>query len=123
MPGKLNYFFKKMIMEKNKLTGIRIFIVSVLILLNAQLASAQVSSDITITGLAANVANVIWIVATIIVVVFWVITGVAFLTAQGDPSKMQKAKLALFTAVGGTVIVVLAYSVMSIISNAIFFGA
>jgi uncharacterized membrane protein YtjA (UPF0391 family) len=111
-------------MEKNKLTGSKIlFFISIVFLSVAQLTLAQVSSDITITGLAANVANVIWIVATVIVVVFWVITGVAFLTAQGDPSKMQKAKLALFTAVGGTVIVILAYSVMSIISNAIFFGA
>lgn len=113
-------------MKKNKLAGLKgsfLSIISAVVLLGAQLASAQVSSDITITGLAANVANVIWIVATVIVVVFWVITGIAFLTAQGDPAKLQKAKLALFTAVGGTVIVILAYSVMSIISNAIFFGA
>jgi len=113
-------------MKKNKLTGLKILflsILSVVFLFNVQSAiAAQSPSNITITGLAANVANVIWIVATVIVVVFWVITGVAFLTAQGDPGKLQTAKKALFAAIGGTVIVILAYSVTSIISNAIFFG-
>ena len=83
---------------------------------------AQVVQNVTITGIAVNVANVIWIVATIIVVMFWVVTGVLFLMAAGDPAKLGTAKKALFAAIGGTVIVILAWSVVGIISSAIFRG-
>lgn len=77
----------------------------------------------TITGMVANVAKVVWIVATIMVLIFWVITGILFLSSMGDPSKLSKAKLALFASIGGTVIVIIAYSAMTIIGNAILNGA
>ncbi len=93
------------------------------ILLLPAIASTQTVSNITITGMVANVANVVWIVACIIVLMFWVITGVLFLTAMGDPSKLGTAKKAFFAAIGGTVIVILAYSAVSILSKAIFQGA
>jgi len=85
-------------------------------------ALAQTTANVTVTGIVANVANVIWTVAVIIVVIFWVITGILFLAAMGDPGKLGTAKKALFAAVGGTVIVVLAYSATNIIENAIFQG-
>ncbi len=85
-------------------------------------ALAAPAGNITVTGIVANVANVIWTVAVIIVVIFWVITGILFLAAMGDPGKLGTAKKALFAAVGGTVIVVLAYSATNIIENAIFQG-
>ena len=79
-------------------------------------------AQLTITGMVANVANVIWIVATIMVLIFWVITGILFLSSMGDPAKLSKAKLALFASIGGTVIVILAYSAVAIIENAILIG-
>jgi hypothetical protein len=85
-------------------------------------ASAQPVLNLTITGLVGNVASVIWTVATIIIIMFWVITGLLFLMAAGDPGKIGTAKKALFAAVGGTVIVILAYSVTNIISNALLSG-
>lgn len=83
---------------------------------------AQTAQNITITGMVENVASVIWIVAVIVIVIFWIITGILFLTALGDPSKLGTAKKALFAAIGGTVIVIVAWSVVNIISSAIFQG-
>lgn len=83
---------------------------------------AQTAQNITITGMVENVASVIWIVAVIVIVIFWIITGVLFLTALGDPTKLGTAKKALFAAIGGTVIVIIAWSVVNIISSAIFQG-
>lgn len=77
----------------------------------------------TITGMVANVARVVWIVATGIVIILWVATGVLFLAAQGAPEGLNKAKAALFTSIAGTVLVILAYSAGAIIENAILRGA
>lgn len=81
------------------------------------------AQNITITGMVANVSSVIYTVGGILVIVFWVITGVLFLYAQGAPEKLGTAKKALFGAIGGTIIVILAWSARAIIENAIFRGA
>lgn len=96
-----------------------LILLTILIFPTLVLAQGQ---NITITGMVANVARVIWTVATIIVVMFWVITGLLFLTAAGDPGKLGTAKKALFAAIGGTVIVIVAYSAINIISSAVFSG-
>jgi hypothetical protein len=80
------------------------------------------SAQVTIPGIVNNIASVIWNVAIVAVVIFWLITGVLFVTAMGDPGRVGTAKKALFAAVGGTVIVILAYSAMNIISNAVLGG-
>ena len=104
---------------KKKLLSL-IFLVSVFVLPGITLA--QVQANITITGIVANVARLVWVVATGIVIIFWIITGVLFLSSQGDPGKLTTAKHSLFAAIGGTILVVLAYSVGVIIENAILFG-
>lgn len=83
---------------------------------------AQLITPITITGLIANVARLVWLVATILVVIFWVITGVLFLSSQGSPERISTAKKSLFAAIAGTILVILAFSAGVIIENAILFG-
>ncbi|MEK7080592.1 MAG: hypothetical protein AAB925_02035 [Patescibacteria group bacterium] len=100
-------------MKKNLLVSV---LLGILIL--PTIASAQV----TITGMVVNVSNVIYTIGGILVIVFWVIVGVLFLAAQGAPEKLTTAKKALFAAIGGTAIVILAWSASAIISSAIFQG-
>jgi len=71
----------------------------------------------TIGGMAAAIAGQVYIVGTWIVVIFWVVTGILFLTAQGEPGKLEKAKMSLFAAIGGTVIVILAKSAVAFVAN------
>lgn len=85
-------------------------------------ASAQFVQNITITGLLINVQNIVWIIAAVIILALWVITGLLFLLALGDSKKLESARHALFAAVGGTAIVILAYSVINIIGTALFQG-
>ncbi|MFA4820188.1 MAG: hypothetical protein WC613_04495 [Candidatus Aenigmatarchaeota archaeon] len=96
----------------------------ILILLSILILPAIASAQ-TLTGMVANVARVIVIIAGIITVVLWVVTGVLFLAAQGAPEKLTKAKTALLGAIGGTVIVILAYSgqtIINIFTSALFSG-
>ena len=72
----------------------------------------------TVQSIATNVVNnVVWPVALAAVIIFWLITGILFLSALGDPSKLGIAKKALFASIGGTVIVVLAASAIALIKN------
>ncbi len=75
-------------------------------------------ADISIEGIVTGAVNTTLFVASAIVVILWVITGLLFLTAQGDPAKLGKAKLALFSAIGGTLLVIIASSAMSLVSQA-----
>jgi hypothetical protein len=80
------------------------------------------SAQVTITSLVANTVKITWTVATAIVVVLWLFTGILFLAAQGDPGKLKIAKTALFSSIAGTVIVIVAYSAMQIVGSAITSG-
>ena len=50
-----------------------------------------------------------------IVVIGWIIAGILYLTAAGNPEKIGIAKKALFAAVIGTALIVLATSVENIL--------
>lgn len=107
-------------MKKNLLLVLTLSVVAILV--SPNIALAQITANITITGLIANVAAVAWKIAAILVIVFWVITGVLFLSSMGDPGKLALAKNSLYAAVAGTILVVLAYSAGFIIENAILWG-
>ncbi len=94
-------------------------ILPVLILLGNILILPSVVSAITIESMVDNIADTVWYVGAAIVVIFWVATGVLFLSALGRPEGISTAKKALFAAIAGTVLVIIAGSAMSIISRAI----
>lgn len=77
---------------------------------------------VTITGIVDNISIVIQYVAAAIVIILWILTGILFLSAQGDPTKLGTARKALFAAIGGTAIVILATTAAGIVSRAIFGG-
>jgi len=98
-----------------------IFLAGALVLPKLALAM-DCPGGITITNMVCNVTNTIWVVATGIVLIFWIITGILFLTALGDPTKLATARKALIAAVAGTVLVILAFYAMDIIGSAILTG-
>jgi hypothetical protein len=103
----------------------KIFLPLILILLfplPSFAALVCVGNSTTITGIVCNVGNVISAVAIIIIVVFWIITGLLFLLARGDPSGLGKAKVAFFAAIGGTAIAILAATAKALIEMALTSG-
>ena len=71
-----------------------------------------------ITNIMDATVNTVLYVASAIVVIIWVVTGVLFLTAQGAPEKLTSAKKALIAAVVGTVIVIIAVSAINLVGSA-----
>lgn len=98
-----------------------LFLILLGILILPTTVSGQVIYNTSITDMAVNVAWAVWFIATLVVVICWVVTGILFLTAMGDPTKLGTAKKALFAAVGGTIIIILAYSAIGIIEKALIF--
>lgn len=104
-------------MKKNLLFSILLFVVGIIVL--PQIALAQPT---TITQMVTNLASLISGIAVFITIACWIITGLLFLMAQGDPSKLTKAKTALIWAVVGTAVAILSATAVAIINNALTFG-
>ena len=83
----------------------------------AVLSLPVIASAQDLGSMAGSVANVALEVGTAIVVIGWVITGILFLTAAGDPGKIGTAKMALFASIAGTIIIIIAKSAENFIGN------
>ncbi len=95
-------------MKNIKILSLVLFaVVFVPTLTGAQTIGAMTSSVVT---------NVAWPVAIGCVIIFWIITGILFLTAQGAPEKLGLARKALIAAVAGTIIIIIAASACNIIA-------
>ena len=77
----------------------------------------QVSTDLVALGNA--IVNKVWIIFTIIAVICFVIAGILFMTAQGNPEKVQQARQAFLWGVVGVVAGILAYSIVTLVVNAL----
>ena len=83
------------------------------------IASAQVDTLVTSTDdvirVLNNVANIIYAVLAGVVVIMFIWAGITFVTAEGDPTKMEKARNRVLYAVIGIVVGLLAAGVFWLI--------
>lgn len=88
-----------------------------ILLLSFVLLPVLAGAQPTIAGMAQAIATQVLIVGTWIVVIMWVVTGILFLTAQGEPGKLNAAKTSLFAAIGGTILIILANGAVAFVAN------
>ncbi|KKP32584.1 MAG: hypothetical protein A2312_04385 [Candidatus Staskawiczbacteria bacterium RIFOXYB2_FULL_32_9] len=81
-----------------------------------------VSAQMIIVTMVQNIANVLTTVATILIVIAFIIAGLLFLTATGDPGKIGTAKKMMYAGIAGTVMVILANVGMTLVRSALFQG-
>ena len=106
-------------MNKNLfLIFVLISLFSVPVLSNAQYGGMAPVPNLAILG--ANIARAVWVVFTVIVIIAFISSGILFLTAQGDPEKIKKARLALIWGVAGVVVGILAYGIILLIQFSLF---
>lgn len=60
---------------------------------------------------------VMWPLFSGLVVIMFMYAGILYLTANGDPSRLTKAKSAVIWAVAGIAVGILAYSAQSLIGK------
>lgn len=74
-------------------------------------------SNIDLINIIPNIETTVWIIFGAIVIVCFVIAGVLFLTSQGSPEKLKTARSAFIWGVVGVVVGIVAYSILTIVSN------
>lgn len=73
-------------------------------------------TQIAFQDIVPAIEKALWIVFEAIAVVCFVIAGILFLTAQGEPEKLKTARAAFIWGVVGVVVGIVAYSITEIIT-------
>ena len=92
------------------------------VLVTPVLASAQIpdrpSVNITdLDGLYTKIGDLMWQIVAIVALVLFVIAGMQFMTAQGDPTKVATARQFVLWGVVGIVVAALAYTIVNIVGG------
>ena len=76
-------------------------------------------TSLSILSIGSSIVNVLWVVFTVLAIICFVVAGVLFLTAFGDTEKLKTARGAFIWGVVGVVVAILAFSIVSLVRNAI----
>jgi len=88
------------------------------IILLGVLVLPSIVSGVTIQGLVDGAVQTTLYIASGIVVILWVMTGIIFLTAQGAPEKISTGKKALIASVAGTILIIVASGALNLVKSA-----
>jgi len=76
----------------------------------------------SMASLVTKIENFVWVVFGLIAVIAFVTAGILFLTAGGQPEKVQSARSAFIWGIVGVVVGIIAYSILAIIGTAVGVG-
>src|SRR3989338_5374408 len=100
----------------------KIFILSLLFLFLPVLALAQFVPPVLgavpaggIIGIVNISLTLVWIIFVAIAVIMFVVAGIQFLTAQGEPSKINTARQSVIWGTAGIVVALIAFSAVVMI--------
>ena len=67
-----------------------------------------------VSGVMKNIINyVVWPIAVGVVIVLFIMAGMIFLTAQGEPGKIETARKAVTWGVVGVIIILISFSIIA----------
>ena len=96
------------------------------LILPINIALADVTADLrdritldSIPTIISTITGLIWKVFVGIAVVCFILAGIKFLTAQGDPEKIKEARRFVYWGAAGIVVAILGYSIVVIVRNAL----
>ena len=75
------------------------------------------SQDVTLLEIVVKVVEIVWIVFVAISIVMFIIAGVFFMTAQGDPEKTSQGRMFVIYAFVGILVAILAFSAAAIVKT------
>lgn len=110
-------------MKKLTLGLVAIGVMALPILTLAQIGGTPPTVSLSLTQLATNIANAVWIVFTVIAVVCFVVAGILFLTAGGAPDKVATARSAFIWGIAGVVVAILAFTIITLVTGFLQNGA
>jgi len=70
--------------------------------------------DATISGLFVNVLDIVWKIFAGLAVMLFIASGFMFLSAQGKPDGIERAKQAVVWGVVGVIVAIIAFSIVAL---------
>jgi membrane protease YdiL (CAAX protease family) len=95
-------------------------VLTVPVLAYAQLPPPPNGIDINkakIESIARTILEIVWIGAVVFVVIAFITIGGYFLLTKGEPDKFREARNALIWAIIGVAVMVLAFSIITVVVN------
>lgn len=77
----------------------------------------QPTTPPTFTSLVASVLNFFILIAAVIAIVYLIWAGIQYITASTDETKAKNARMAIYNAIIGIVVIILSYSIIFFISS------
>ncbi len=59
----------------------------------------------------------VWAVTAAAVIIFFILAGFKFLTAQGDPTKVAEARKAVIWGMAGVAVIVISFSIITLVRS------
>jgi hypothetical protein len=87
------------------------------VVVSAQEPPTPIKNTGDIIRVLNNVRNVIWAILGVIVVIMFIWAGVTFVTAEGDPGKVEKARNRILYGVIGIIIGLLAGGILLLVQS------
>jgi hypothetical protein len=78
---------------------------------------------INILAVLGGLFNFIWPIAVAVIIIMFMLAGFQFLVAQGDAAKISQARQSLIWGTAGVAIILLAFSIITIVRFTIGGGA
>jgi hypothetical protein len=104
-------------MKKIIVSLIALSVLALPVMALAQVGGTPPTITTDLTGLGNKIVNAVWIVFTVIVIIMFVIAGILFLTASGNPEKVAQARMAFLWGVAGVVVGVLAFTMITVVTK------
>ena len=80
---------------------------------------AASAADVTVQSIVDGAVTTVFYIGGGVVAALWIVAGILFLIANGDPAKLGTAKKALFGAIAGTAVIIVARSAIYLVGHAI----
>src|SRR3989344_1851449 len=72
-----------------------------------------------LTSLGQIVVNQVWIFFTVIAIVMFVVSGIKFLTSNGDAEKIGEARQSFLWGVARVAVAIIAYTIIAVVRGAL----
>lgn len=73
----------------------------------------------TTNAIINNILGFLWVIFAVFSVIMFILAGMHFMSARGEPGELEKARMFLIWGVAGVVVAVLAFSIPFVIRNAL----
>ena len=104
---------------KKKLTALVLFSILALpvIAQGGVLDVDEPGASLTLRGVLEKIVSAFWLVFLALAVIMFILAGISFITAGGDPDKLSTARGYFLWGIAGVIVAILGYSIVYLVKT------